>query len=146
MTRKPSAGPTPESLAASGTEDGEQTALFCYATTAALSDPRWLLLYAIPNGGARSPATAARMVATGAKAGFPDVGLPYVIYENNRIACPGLFIELKRRHIPGKQKAGVTSALQTGWHIKLQLQGYRVYVCYGYLEAVEVIRNYFNEG
>jgi len=51
---------TPADLAASGTEDGEQEALFCYANEQARLDPLWALLFAIPNGGQREKSSAAR--------------------------------------------------------------------------------------
>ena len=137
---------TPEYLAKSGTEDGEQAALFCHAGLVAQvgansDDWQWSLLYAIPNGGQRTLATAARLKATGVKAGFPDIGLP--------VACAGyhgLFIELKRARTVGKRGTpiggGSVQTKQDEWHTKLRNEGYRVAVCHGWLEAADCIANY----
>lgn len=131
-------GPTPEKLASSGTEDGEQTALFCEAAERARGAPLWTLLYAVPNGGRRDPATAARLRATGVKKGFPDIGLPVARGEFH-----GLFIELKRRAIIEKtQRAGRIAVEQDMWHIKLRAQGYCVSVCYGWEHACKTIEIY----
>lgn len=145
---------TPEYLARSGTEDGEQSALFCYAAdmvhgragsitivpygnTVAYyplpADPRWRLLYAIPNGGKREPATAARLKATGVKRGFPDVGLPIP-----KLGFAGMFIEMKKAN-------GTMNNVddpQTVWHTDLTEQGYYVVVAFGWKQAVELITEY----
>jgi hypothetical protein len=144
--RKSTAKPvTPEQLAKSGTEDGEQTALFCHAAEAAKTDYRWGLLYAIPNGGKRGVATAARMVATGTRTGFPDVGLavaqPFVASLATRYH--GLFIELKRLAHLGKPAGRVDDA-QKYWHEALRGQGYRVEVCYGWEHARDTIQAYLD--
>lgn len=149
---------TPEYLARSGTEDGEQSALFCFAGMVARGqmthgqypaavlghcnpDYRWSLLYAIPNGGKRSAATAGRLKATGVKAGFPDVGLPVALG-----GFHGLFIELKRKQTMGKRGrligGGSTQAVQETWHIKLQNEGYRVVTCHGWEVAAVAISHY----
>lgn len=129
---------TPEQLAASGTEDGHQAALFCWAALASVRSryPQLALMFAIPNGGQRSKATAGRLKATGVKAGVPDVFLPV-----SRGDFCGLFIELKRPKSDTKRK-GVISDVQTKWHDGLSAQGYRVVTCYGYLSAVTQITDY----
>lgn len=134
---------TPEYLARSGTEDGEQSALFCYAAEAGRADARWRLLYSIPNGGLRNPATAARMKATGAKKGFPDIGVPVPMGK-----FPGAFIEMKRAKVVSPVTGaliggGSVETLQYWWHEELIRQGYLVFVCYGWLQAREVITRYF---
>lgn len=137
---------TPEYLARSGTEDGEQSALFCFAMSPeyAASDPvygkLWKLLYAIPNGGKREAVTAARMKATGTRKGFPDVGLPVA-----RRGCNALFIELKRKGDAEKAKGRVDEK-QKDWHVALIEQGNGVAVCYGWEQAREVIEWYLWEG
>jgi len=130
---------TPEYLAKSGTEDGHQSALFCWASEAAYGQPLLRLMYAIPNGGHRHIAVATRMKATGAKAGFPDIGLPIARHD-----CHGLFIELKRPRTDEKSK-GRVSADQTYWKTKLNEQGYGVVVCYGWKSARDTIEAYINE-
>lgn len=132
---------TPAYLARSGTEDGHQSALFMYATDPRYADgrdPLWALLYSIPNGGARSGATAARMKATGAKKGFPDIALPVA-----RGGFHGLFIELKRPISESKRK-GVVADVQTKWLADLKAQSYCVVIAYGWLEAVYVINGYLS--
>lgn len=136
---------TPAYLARSGTEDGHQSALFMYATDPRYADgrdPLWALLYSIPNGGARSGATAARMKATGAKKGFPDIALPVA-----RGGFHGLFVELKRptvlpQAVIRSKRAGVVSVDQTKWHADLHKEGYCVAICYGYIHATLLINAY----
>lgn len=149
---------TPEQLAASGTEDGHQSALFCYAqlrATGKLSagkwvnvtnnfgtdsyqqmkpaEPLWALLYAIPNGGNRTAATGARMKATGTKPGFPDVGLPVA-----RGGCSALFIEMKIEKYRNDKNGGC-SDLQLEWHAALEAERNYVVICYSWQEAVKMI-------
>ena len=82
------------------TEDEEQEALFRWADAQSATKP-WLKgMFAIPNGGYRAKATAARMKRTGTRAGVPDIFLPV---SNGREH--GLFIEMKRR------KGGTVSTL-----------------------------------
>ena len=57
-------------------EHQEQAALFRWAWFAQVKHPALALLYAIPNGGHRHKAVAARMKAEGVKAGVPDLCLP----------------------------------------------------------------------
>lgn len=133
---------TPQELAKSGSEDGEQTALFAYALQPGYAQAGpygdlWAMLFAIPNGGLRSPATAARMVAMGARRGYPDIGLDVA-----RGPYHGLRIELKRSGLVGRKPAGVVSDDQRRWHILLHGQGYCVEVCYGWEHAVTVIEWY----
>lgn len=140
---------TPEQLAASGTEDGEQAALFCYAVDAARHDYRWGLLYAIPNGGSRGDSKLSRtirggrMKATGTKDGFPDVGLPSAMG-----GFHALYVELKTRKEVGKRGqligGGAVQAKQTAWHDALTEEGNAVAICYGWIEAKNTIHAYLN--
>jgi hypothetical protein len=140
---------TPESLAASGTEDGEQMALFCHAQRKVQVDWRWGLLFAIPNGGKRGVATASRLVATGVKRGVPDVCLPMTqrvkTVETAHImfyfSCPGLYIELKRIGDVNKQPGKISEA-QKYWREVLRGQGYQVHVAYGWQQAADQITHY----
>lgn len=61
-------------------------------------------IFAIPNGGIRSRATAGKLKAEGVSAGVPDLFVP----------AWGLWIEMKR------QKGGVVSAEQKDWMNYLQ--------------------------
>lgn len=129
---------TPESLAKSGNEDGEQSALFCYAAIEKRTEPLWALLFAIPNGGKRDKITASNLKREGVKAGIPDVMLPVA-----RAGWHGLFIELKRPKNKELKKAkGTVQDVQEPWHIELSEQGYCVAVCYGWLEAANYVSAY----
>lgn len=127
---------TPEQFTKSGTEQGHQTAIFCWAQQSRAQYPELALLFAVPNGGTRHKAEAARMVAAGVKAGVPDIWLP--------VARGGFFsciIELKRPKSSSKAK-GRTSALQSPWVERLQAQGHYVRVCYGFEEAKDTLQWY----
>ena len=115
-------------------EHEEQSALFAWAKVEEQRDPRLSLLFAIPNGMAVSSiAEASRAKRTGRKKGVPDMFLP--------IACNGyhgLFIELKRT---GGTACDVRPE-QSIWLKKLNAQGYRAVVAYGWEEAVGFIKAY----
>ena len=78
-------------------------------------------IFAIPNGGSRTPSTAARLKAEGVSPGVPDLFIP----------AWGLWIEMKRT------KGGKVSAEQKEWHIYLETCGYRVIVCHGCADAIK---------
>ena len=126
---------TPESLAASGSEDGHQAAVFCYFQLQRIKYPATKWLYATPNGGKRDIKSAARLKATGVKSGVPDLFLPI-----RRGLFSGLWIELKKDH---KQKA---SKEQLIWIDMLRCQGYAALVCVGWIEAKQVIECYLDHG
>lgn len=111
-------------------EHDEQTALFTWAALNEWHEPRLALLFAIPNGGHRSKATAGKLKAEGVKAGVPDVFLP--AYHLGREQF-GLFVELKR------VRGGATSPEQRAWHDRLRRNGYRVEVCKGWTAAAIAI-------
>ena len=99
------------------------------------------LLFAIPNGGSRAKRgnlslEAIRMKKEGVKAGVPDLmlALPKAPYH-------GLFIEMKRK----LKSLSTVSAAQKEWHSKLRDRGYRVAVCYGADEAINIIKEYLYE-
>lgn len=117
-------------------ESSEQIALFRWARLAACTVPALGLLFAIPNGGARSKATAGRLKAEGVRAGVPDICLPVAIAPYG-----GLWIELKRPGERGKPK-GRASPEQLRWLGDLQAHGQCVAICYGALEAIDVIGAY----
>lgn len=107
-----------------------QAALFRWAGYQSKRPPELALMFAIPNGGYRHPAAAAKLMAEGVKAGVPDVCLPVPRGEYH-----GLWIEMKA----GRNKP---TANQIWWHMHLTQQGYRVAVCYGWEAAIEVIEEY----
>lgn len=87
-----------------------------------------LLYFAIPNGGNRNIVTATKLKAEGVKAGVPDLFFPSL----------RLFIELKRT------KGGKVSPAQRDMATRLESCGYRVVVCKGAREAVDVITQEIN--
>ena len=80
-------------------------------------------IFAIPNGGYRTTAGAAKMKATGVSAGVPDLYVP----EWN------LWIEMKR------QKGGTVSAVQKDWLAYLASIGDRCIVAKGCADAIAQI-------
>lgn len=117
---------------ASHHEDAEQTIVFTWAAYYPVL--RWL--FSIPNGGRRNPREAARLKAQGVKSGISDICLPLVTKE-----YPGLYIELKRRKVDGPSRVSPKQAL---FHKDMEEQGYKVAVCYGANEAIDIIKKYAN--
>ena len=76
-------------------------------------------IFAVPNGGARHPAVAAMMKATGVSAGVPDLFIP----------AWRVWIEMKLA------KGGAVSAEQKSWIAYLEGCGYVTAVCHGFDEA-----------
>lgn len=114
-------------------EHDEQVSLVHWAFLARKTRPELNGLAAIPNGGARHKAVAAKLKAEGCRAGYLDLQLLVA-----RGGFHGLLIELKRT------KESTTSAEQKEW-IKWHLeQGYHAVVCKGWLEARSVIENYLD--
>lgn len=111
-------------------EHQEQKALFQWADYMTSKHPLLALVFAIPNGGDRHPAVAAKLKAEGVKPGVPDLFLPVAkgIYH-------GLFIEMKAAK-------GRPSNVQKEWLRQLAHQGFKTAVCYGWEEAKEVIEEY----
>lgn len=144
---------TPEQLAKSGSEDGSQAALFCWAALNVGKYPALKWLYAIPNGGFRHIAEAAKFVATGTRAGVPDICLPCPIYvceipsqdnptgRTNKIYYAGAYIELKKAK-RRTEKNGGCSQEQLDYLAYLTDAGYYCKVCYSWEEARDVLINY----
>ena len=89
--------------------------------------------FAIPNGGSRNRIEAARMQASGVKAGVPDLCIPVPSGEYH-----SLYIEMKY----GRNK---TSPMQDEWIERLRKLGHKVCVCYGANEAIDEIEKYFGK-
>ena len=115
-------------------EHAEQAALFRWAEFARSRLPELALLHAIPNGGHRHKATAARLKAEGVKRGVPDVCLPVA-----RNGAHGLYIELKTER-------GKPTPEQLGWIRALRRQGYAAEVCRGWESARSMIEHYLTAG
>lgn len=115
------------------TEAQEQIFLFQWEGLARQKYPEIKLLFHVPNGGKRDAREAVSLKKQGVKAGVPDLVLPVA-----RGGHFGLYVELK----VGRNKP---SALQLEWIEDLKVQGYFVKVCYGWIEASEVIENYLEK-
>ena len=83
-------------------------------------------IFAIPNGGARSITTAARLKVEGVSAGVPDLYIP----------AWKVWVEMKR------VKGGVVDKAQKDWHTYLTDIGDLVMVCRGSDEAKRMIQEY----
>lgn len=92
-----------------------------------------ILIFAIPNGGSRNKLEAANLKRQGVKAGVPDLFVPVA-----RRGFHVLFIEMKHGR-------NTTTAKQEEWLDALTHEGYATGVCWGYSQAVELIKWYFAE-
>lgn len=115
-------------------EHDDQAALFQWAEAMFSVWPELRLLHAIPNGGFRGKATAAKLKAEGVKAGIPDVMLPIP-----RGGYHGLYIEMKFGHNKPRPE-------QLAWLAELARQGYAAVVCYGWEAARDEITTYLRRG
>jgi hypothetical protein len=122
---------TPEQMARSGSEDGEQLALFQWIALHSSTYPELKWLHHSPNGGSRNKREGAKFKAMGVKRGFPDLTLPLPCRQ-----YAGLYIDLK------KVKGGVTSKEQEDWLAYLNSAGYYATVCKGWLQAVSCLEWY----
>lgn len=86
-------------------------------------------IFAIPNGGHRSPATAGRLKAEGVSSGVPDLFIP----------AWGLWVEMKR------SKGGSVSAEQKDWIAYLESVRFWCIVGKGAVDAKAKIVAFFNE-
>lgn len=121
-------------------EHQEQAALFAWRELAKGRHPGLELLLAIPNGGDRHPAVAAKLKAEGVRAGVPDLCLPVP-----RGRFHGLWIELKAPGGPGLRK-GALSPEQRAWLADLDANGYKAVACWGWEAARNVIVEYLEGG
>lgn len=112
-------------------EGDEQEALFDWAEWQLGLFPELDYMHAIPNGGSRHPAEAARLKKQGVKPGVPDIFLPVP-----RGRYHGLYIEMKR------EKTGVVSDDQRKWIHFLESMDFKTTVCFGFDAAKYVIQAY----
>ena len=133
---------TPEQLALSGSEDGNQMALFAWAALNTEQYPQLKNLFAIPNGGNRHIVEAIKFVGTGTRAGVPDVMLAWPIQKNNDWQdYRGLFIEMKKEMYRNRKNGG-RSEKQIEWGNRLIAAGYCVRTCYNWIEAKDTLIAY----
>lgn len=131
---------TPEQLAASGSEDGHQMALFCWAALNVAKYPALKWLHSIPNGGQRHIAEATKMVAAGLRGGVLDTFLPVWKIGDRRV-YHGCYIEMKReKH--RNHKNGGCSEDQIEFMLYCGAAGYYCKVCYNWMEARDTLIAY----
>lgn len=90
-------------------------------------------LFAVPNGGYRTPATAAKIKAEGALPGVSDLILLIA-----RGGYHGLLIEMKT-------DKGRQSEAQREWQRKIEADGYKYVVVRSIEEFIKVVNDYLNE-
>lgn len=141
---------TPEQLAARGSEDGEQAALFCQAALHFKRYPQLEWIHSIPNGGFRKITEAARLKATGVRAGVFDIFLPcpmlkpfHVKFDGFEMWYHGLYIEMKKAEYRTRKNGGLSDD-QIKFMTYATVAGYKCVVCYSWQEAWEAIVNYLN--
>lgn len=133
---------TPEQLASSGSEDGNQAALFCWAADMCGQYPQLKWMHSIPNGGSRHIAEATKMVAAGLRSGVWDIFLPHWGLTMTRTyRYFGLYIEMKEESKRTKKNGGLTDE-QVEFGDYAKSVGYHCAVCYSWIEAREVILKY----
>jgi hypothetical protein len=120
----------PHSASQPISEHASQVALFQWAGYVAVEYPQLRLMFAIPNGGQRHIAVAARMKAEGVKRGVPDI---FMAVPNANFA--GCWIELKTR-------SGRVSPEQWYWINSLTAAGYAVYVARSWEQAARHLLEY----
>jgi rhodanese-related sulfurtransferase len=117
-------------------EDDHQIALFQWVRLKEKTDPRYSSIIAIPNGGKRSKATAARMKAAGVKAGVSDIFVAVAMGGYH-----GMWLEMKKPLVKGEAKPK-TSPEQKAWIVSQLENDYMCGVCYGWEEARDAIISY----
>lgn len=129
---------TPESLAKSGSEDGEQLAVMQWCALNLNKYPELKWLHHSPNGGYRGKREAAKFKAMGVKPGFHDL-----ILLVRRGPYPGASIEMKSLKVKNHKDGGATPE-QILWANHLIEQGFYVRLCHGWQSAVAVLEDYLN--
>jgi|SRR5665648_14312 len=114
-------------------ESAEQITFFEWARMLQNQYPELSLLHAIPNAGKRNVIQGARMKKEGMLAGVSDIFLPVA-----RCGYHGLYIEMK-------VKGNTTSASQKWFIGGVTEQGYLATVCFGWVEAKEVLEGYLKD-
>lgn len=101
------------------------------------------LLFAVPNGGARSKATAGKLKAEGVVAGVADLILlvpQWFTTWRGQQGClyAGLCIEMKT-------KTGRQSSEQGLWQLKVESHGYKYAVCRNLDDFIATVEGYLNQ-
>lgn len=108
--------------------------LMRWVTLRLAAKPQLRLFHAIPNGGARSKATAGKLKAEGVLAGVPDYFLPAA-----RGPWHGLYLELKA-------EGGRPSPAQRAFAESVLREGYAAVFCVGWQDAANAIDEYLALG
>jgi hypothetical protein len=104
--------PMRDAVVAKYSEHDMQCAIIAECRIRALTNPEWAMIFAIPNGGHRHPAVAAKLKAEGLQAGLPDLCLPIARHSRH-----SLWLELK------VGKNGLSDA-QEWWIRRLRVEGH----------------------
>lgn len=113
-------------------EAHHQAAVMRWARMQETAHPCLRYLHHVPNGGARSKATAWRLKQEGVKAGVPDLHLPIP-----RGPFAGLWIEMKN-----DKPRGRVEPEQREWLEALARARHQVHVAYGWEQAVAFLKDY----
>lgn len=126
---------TPESLA-TGSEDGEQLAVMCWAALNfdKYSELKWL--HHSPNGGFRNKREAGKLKAMGVKRGFPDLEL---LIKRGKFS--GLLIELKVIKLKNTKNGGASDE-QVEWGKFLLENDFGYKLCHGWEDARDTLISY----
>lgn len=108
-------------------EHQEQAALFQWAALMEPRIPALRLLFAIPNGGDRHPAVAAKLKAEGVKAGVWDIFLPVA-----KRGYIGLWLEMK-------VNGNTLMPAQADWGMAMLDQNYTCKICHDWTTAARHI-------
>lgn len=134
----------PQTLSKSGSEHGEQVALFCALNYLSQWYPDLEFIYATPNGGSRGDTEKSRkieggkMKAEGVKPGVPDIFVPLPrLNVGNNTLYPGMYIEMKT--VDGGDGG---SDNQKRYMEFLKSKHFYVVLCNGHIEALKQIRWY----
>lgn len=111
-------------------EHREQCAVMSWVRFHVKHWPELDLLFAVPNGGHRSKATAGKLKAEGVRAGVWDLWLPV-----RRRPWSGLVVEMK-------MKPNRLTPVQREFGAGIEAQGFRTAVCYSAPEAIATIDEY----
>lgn len=126
---------TPEQIAKES-EHSQQAAFFCWASMHQSEYPMLRFMHAVPNGGQRHPAVAAKLRAEGVKPGVADIFLPWPC---GRFA--GLYLEFKAAKYESKLNGGL-SPDQIGFRNFVLSAHYEYKVAYSWLQAVDIVLKY----
>lgn len=165
----------PDQIAKSGTEHGEQVALFAWCAVAmqhgfevadawaagadlpklepgvkhAVKVPELRWFHAIPNGGSRGDDAKSRTIRGGQlKAEGVRVGVSDTFLPVKRGYYSGLYIEMKKPSLRPKKigAKGAASDEQIEFGNFVRSQGFGFVVCYSWREAADNVRSYLQHG